>query len=350
MNIAVLIKMVPDTESKLEVNDGTLIDQNFKYMVNPYDEFAVEQAVQFKEAEGGKVTLLSLFSEDNSIDTDLRKMLAIGADEIVVLRQNGYRGDKPLANAKVLSDAIKELDVDLVLCGIQGIDYYQAATGTMVAQMLGMPNISGVTSLEYNSGTLKAKRQIEGGLQTVETPTPAVITCQKDMNKVRFPALKDIMMSKRKPFENKNVDSNFHLYTLQLADNPRFDRYDLFTYLQSKNYQPMVHYIPVHLLGYYKKMFGYKRGDFPVSEQYYDRSVSLPLYPSLTDDEVEKVGREIRETVLKWTGIPTSIGIAKTKTLSKVANHIAKKKKSGVTSLIGIENIDPILEKVEINS
>ena len=207
MNIAVLIKMVPDTESKLEVNDGTLIDQNFKYMVNPYDEFAVEQAVQFKEAEGGKVTLLSLFSEDSSIDTDLRKMLAIGADEIVVLRQNGYRGDKPLANAKVLSDAIKELGIDLVLCGIQGIDYYQAATGAMVAQMLGIPNISGVTSLEYNSGTLKAKRQIEGGLQTVETPTPAVITCQKDMNKVRFPALKDIMMSKRKPFENKNVDS-----------------------------------------------------------------------------------------------------------------------------------------------
>ena len=207
MNIAVLIKMVPDTESKLEVNDGVLNDQNFKYMVNPYDEFAVEQAVQFKEAEGGKVTLLSLFSEDNSIDTDLRKMLAIGADEIVVLRQNGYRGDKPLANAKVLSDAIKELDIDLVLCGIQGIDYYQAATGTMVAQMLGIPNISGVTSLEYNSGTLKAKRQIEGGLQTVETPTPAVISCQKDMNKVRFPALKDIMMSKRKPFENKNVDS-----------------------------------------------------------------------------------------------------------------------------------------------
>ena len=207
MNIAVLIKMVPDTESKLEVNDGKLSDQNFKYMVNPYDEFAVEQAVQFKEAEGGKVTLLSLFSENNSIDTDLRKMLAIGADEIIVLRQNGYRGDKPLANAKILSDTIKELKIDLVLCGIQGIDYYQAATGTMVAQMLGMPNISGVTSLEYNSGTLKAKRQIEGGLQTIETSTPALVTCQKDMNKVRFPALKDIMMSKRKPFENKVVNA-----------------------------------------------------------------------------------------------------------------------------------------------
>ena len=73
----------------------------------------------------------------------------------------------------------------------------------MVAQMLGIPNISGVTSLEYNSGTLKAKRQIEGGLQTVETPTPAVITCQKDMNKVRFPALKDIMMSKKNLLKTK---------------------------------------------------------------------------------------------------------------------------------------------------
>ncbi len=207
MNIAVLIKMVPDTESKLEVNDGKLSDQNFKYMVNPYDEFAVEQAVQFKEAEGGKVTLLTLFSEDNNIDTDLRKMLAIGADEIIALRQNEYKGDKPLANAKILSDAIKELDVDLILCGIQGIDYYQAATGTMVAQMLDIPNISGVTKLEYDNGTLKAKRQIEGGLQTIETSTPALITCQKDMNKVRFPALKDIMMSKRKPFTNKTVES-----------------------------------------------------------------------------------------------------------------------------------------------
>ena len=211
MNIAVLIKMVPDTESKLEINGGKLDDGNFKYMVNPYDEFAVEQAVQFKESEGGKVTLLSLFSENNSIDTDLRKMLAIGADEIIVLRQKNYQGDKPLGNAKILADAIKELDVDLILCGIQGIDYYQAATGTMVAQMLGMPNISGVTNLELNDGNLKAKRQIEGGLQTIETPTPALVTCQKDMNKVRFPALKDIMMSKRKPFENRvieSVDSN----------------------------------------------------------------------------------------------------------------------------------------------
>ena len=99
------------------------------------------------------------------------------------------------------------------------------------------------------------------------------------------------------PYEDESVDSNFHLYILQVKDNPRFDRYDLFTYMQSKNYQPMVHYIPVHLLGYYKKRFGYKRGDFPVSEYYYDRAVSIPLYPSLTDEEVEKVVDDITNFV-----------------------------------------------------
>ena len=99
------------------------------------------------------------------------------------------------------------------------------------------------------------------------------------------------------PYEDESVDSNFHLYILQVKDNPRFDRYDLFTYMQSKNYQPMVHYIPVHLLEYYKKRFGYKRGDFPVSENFYDRAISIPLYPSLTDAEVEKVVKDITNFV-----------------------------------------------------
>ena len=205
MNIVVLVKMVPDTESRLEIVDGKVNENGFKYMVNPYDEFAVEQAVQFKEAGGGKVTLVSLFSNDTSIDTDLRKMMAIGADEAIVLRQNDYRGDRPSSNAKILSNTIKEMNADLVIGGVQGIDYYQGATGPMVAHMLGIPHISGVTNLELNGAKFTAKRQIEGGLQVIECSSPVLITCQKDMTKVRFPALKDIMMSKRKPFENREI-------------------------------------------------------------------------------------------------------------------------------------------------
>ena len=205
MNIAVLVKMVPDTESRLEIVDGKVNESGFKYMVNPYDEFAVEQAVQFKEAGGGKVTLVSLFSNDTSIDTDLRKMMAIGADEAIVLRQDDYRGDRPSSNARVLSNTIKEMNADLVIGGVQGIDYYQGATGPMVAHMLGIPHISGVTNLELNGDKFAATRQIEGGLQVIECSGPVLVTCQKDMTKVRFPALKDIMMSKRKPFENREI-------------------------------------------------------------------------------------------------------------------------------------------------
>ena len=99
------------------------------------------------------------------------------------------------------------------------------------------------------------------------------------------------------PYEDQFVDSNFHIYVLQIRDNVGFDRYDLFNYLQSLNYRPMVLYIPVHLLTYYKNKFGYKRGDFPVSERYYDRSLAIPLYPSIKDSEVEKVVKDIKKFI-----------------------------------------------------
>ena len=99
------------------------------------------------------------------------------------------------------------------------------------------------------------------------------------------------------PYETENADSNFHLYILQVKNNPKFDRYDLFLYLQSKNYAPMVHYIPVHLLDYYRKRFGYKQGDFPIAEKFYNRAISIPLYPSLTDADVEKVVKDITNFV-----------------------------------------------------
>ena len=99
------------------------------------------------------------------------------------------------------------------------------------------------------------------------------------------------------PYEDASVNSNFHLYVLQVKENPSFDRYDLFTYLRSKDYLPMVHYIPLHLLSYYKNLYGLKLGDFPVAEKFYDRAISIPLYPSLSDAEVEKVVKDITNFV-----------------------------------------------------
>jgi perosamine synthetase len=99
------------------------------------------------------------------------------------------------------------------------------------------------------------------------------------------------------PYEEKTVDSNFHLYVLQIKENSRFDRYDFFSHLQSLSYLPMVHYIPVHLLKYYRDNFGFRPGDFPIAEKVYSRAVSIPLYPSMTDTEVEKTINDIKDFV-----------------------------------------------------
>jgi perosamine synthetase len=109
----------------------------------------------------------------------------------------------------------------------------------------------------------------------------------------RFASMENLIV----PFEDKDVNSNFHLYTLQVRENKKFDRYDLFSYLQRNNYAPMVHYIPVHLLTYYKQAFGFKQGDFPVAEKYYERTISIPLYPGLSDLMVEKVVNDIAKFV-----------------------------------------------------
>ena len=99
------------------------------------------------------------------------------------------------------------------------------------------------------------------------------------------------------PYESEKVDSHFHIYSLQVKENKFFDRYDLFKYMKDEDFLPMVHYIPTHLLNYYKNRFGYKRGDFPLSEAYYDRTISIPMYPSLNNHEIEKTINCIRNFV-----------------------------------------------------
>jgi perosamine synthetase len=101
------------------------------------------------------------------------------------------------------------------------------------------------------------------------------------------------------PHESPHVRSNFHLYVLQVKQNKKFDRYDLFNHLHKLDYRPMIHYIPVHLLPYYSKHFGYKRGDFPNAERYYDRCMSIPLYQSLTDAQVEKITLDLKHFAAK---------------------------------------------------
>jgi UDP-4-amino-4,6-dideoxy-N-acetyl-beta-L-altrosamine transaminase len=99
------------------------------------------------------------------------------------------------------------------------------------------------------------------------------------------------------PYEKEGVDSNFHIYVIQIKKNRYFDRYDIFSALEERCYKPMVHYIPVHLLSYYRKKYGFKLGDYPISEKYYQSAITIPLYPMLTDAQVEKVVEDIADIV-----------------------------------------------------
>jgi len=200
----VCIKRVPDSEARLRISpDGKSIDPSgVKYILNPYDEFALEEALALKERAGeGSVTAIAL-GPDDARET-LRSALAMGADEGVLLRADASLDGLPVARA--LADEIASREYDLVLFGKQSIDDDNMQVPAMVAEMLGLPCATVVVELEIADGVARARREIEGGHEVVEFDLPGVIAAQKGLNEPRYPSLKGIMAAKRKPLEEKDI-------------------------------------------------------------------------------------------------------------------------------------------------
>lgn len=200
MNIAVCIKRVPDTETRVRVADGgtTIATDGVKYVVSPYDEFAVEAALRLREAAGkGEVTVFSL--GDASSQETLRSALAMGADKAVLL--NGAVAMDGLATAKSLADALRDIDARLILFGVKAADGDQQQVGPMVATLLDLPCATNVGNFEVKGDTVECQRGIDGGVEVVELPLPAVITVTKGAFEPRYASLKGIMAAKRKPLE-----------------------------------------------------------------------------------------------------------------------------------------------------
>ncbi len=204
MRCIVCIKRVPDSEARVRVSaDGKGIDSSgVKFVMNPYDEFALEEALRLKEVSGdGSVTAITVGPEDAR--ETLRSALAMGADEGVLLKSAGSIDG--LAVARALADEIAEREHDLVLFGKQAIDDDNMQVPGMVAQMLGLPCATVVVDLQIEAGVATAKREIEGGHEIVEFDLPGVISAQKGLNDPRYPSLKGIMAAKRKPLEEKDA-------------------------------------------------------------------------------------------------------------------------------------------------
>jgi electron transfer flavoprotein beta subunit len=198
---------VPDTASVIKVGgDGKGIDEaGIKWIVSPYDEYALEEALQITEAKGGEVTVVT-YGPD-SAEAALRDCLARGAHQAVhVLGGEATLGDS-FTIAKVLAAALKDREYDLVLCGFKGVGTDCGQVGQMLAELLDLPHVANVTELEVGDGSLAAGRDVEGGKEKVESPLPALVTCQKGLNEPRYAALKGIMAAKKKPVDKVEVAS-----------------------------------------------------------------------------------------------------------------------------------------------
>jgi len=199
----VCIKQVADTETRVKVGaDGRTLDPNgVTWILNPYDEFALEQALQIKEKLGaGEVVALSLGGA--SVTATLRNALAMGADRAIHLRSDTIQPD-PLSVAGALAAELNALQPRLVWMGKQAVDDDQAQVGPMVAQLLGFPAVTAIAHMELDGERAVLEREIEGGREVVEVTLPAVITTDKGLNQPRYASLKGIMAAKKKPIDEK---------------------------------------------------------------------------------------------------------------------------------------------------
>lgn len=210
MKIVVCIKAVPETDTRIKIAaDGCSIDRtNVKFIISPYDEFALEEAVRLKEAKGGQVIAMSLGGDE--VPSILREALARGADEAIHISSTGIAVDDPLCVGKTLAAALKTLTPDIVFFGKHGVGCDNQQVHSIVAEKLGWPQVTVVTKLEVSDGRLRAEREIEGGIEVVETGLPAVIGAQKGLNEPRYPKLQSIMQAKKKPLVTKTF-SDFGL-------------------------------------------------------------------------------------------------------------------------------------------
>jgi len=207
MKIAVCIKRVPDSETRVKIAaDGLNLDEaSVKFVVNPYDEFAVEEALRRKEKAGsGEVAVYCLGPA--AAQETIRTALAMGADRGVLLQAERIPVD-PFETAKLIAAELKGTNWDLILFGRMAIDDYNHQIGTLVAELLGLPCVTAVSHLDIDGAKGVAEREIEGGIEVVDFPLPAVLTTDKGLNEPRYPALKGIMAAKKKPLDVKPVKS-----------------------------------------------------------------------------------------------------------------------------------------------
>ncbi|MFH0915488.1 MAG: electron transfer flavoprotein subunit beta/FixA family protein [bacterium] len=204
MNIAVCVKQVVDTEAEKRLDPGSWrLDRSVDNILNPYDEYAVEEALRLRESQGGEVIVLCMGPE-TAADA-VRKALAMGADRALMVSDPVLAGSDSQGTAYVLAEALKSLEHDLVLFGIRSTDAETGCVPAAVAERLGLPLLSSLSKVEVQGSALVVHRETEQGYVAYECPLPAVLSVVKGINEPRYPSMKGIMGAKKKPLESRDA-------------------------------------------------------------------------------------------------------------------------------------------------
>jgi electron transfer flavoprotein beta subunit len=205
MNIVVLVKQVPDSgsERKLDPSDNTVARAGADNVINEMDEYAIEEALLVKEAHGGEVTILTV-GPDSATDA-IRKALSMGADRAVHVVDPAIHGSCAVQTSAILAAALQQLEFDLVLCGAESTDGQVSVMPALLAERLGIPQLSGARKLTVEGGVAKVERQTDGGFWALEAPLPAIVSTWDTINEPRYPSFKGIMAAKKKPVETKSL-------------------------------------------------------------------------------------------------------------------------------------------------
>ncbi|WP_332689673.1 electron transfer flavoprotein subunit beta/FixA family protein [Halalkalibacter lacteus] len=204
MNIFVIMKRTFDTEEKIAISGNRIDDSGAEFIINPYDEYAIEEAIVLRDEHGGEVTVVTVGEEE--AEKELRKALAMGADKAILLDSEEIDELDQYTTATLLATYLKDQEVDIVLAGNVAVDGGSGQVGPRVAELLGMPQVTTITKLKVQDGVATIVKDVEGDEETIEVSLPVLVTAQQGLNEPRYPSLPGIMKAKKKPLEKLDLD------------------------------------------------------------------------------------------------------------------------------------------------
>ncbi|MEX2104776.1 MAG: electron transfer flavoprotein subunit beta/FixA family protein [Bacilli bacterium] len=205
MDIYVIMKRTFDTEEQISIDNGVINKEGTEFIINPYDEYAIEEAIQLKDKHGGEVTVITIGNKQT--EKQLRKALAMGCDKAVLINiEDDLEASDQFTTAKILSEYLKDKAFDLILGGNVAIDNASGQVGPRLAELLDIPFVSTITKIDLNGAAVTIERDVEGDSEIIETSLPLLVTAQQGLNEPRFPSLPGIMKAKRKPLEELTID------------------------------------------------------------------------------------------------------------------------------------------------